>query len=663
MKNFADFAVHLRSDRSGNVLPIAAVAMLVGIAIVGGGVDMSRAYKAKNRMQAACDSATLAGRKAVTINGFDTDAENTANDYFGTNFDENSQEVRNVVFNATSDDNGNTVVGKATAVQDTALMRVFGFNEFDLEVDCSASMGVGNSDVVMVLDSTGSMGWNLPGSYQTRISALRAAMKNFYDTLSDATSGTNARIRYGFVPYSQSVNVGHLLEADWLVDEYEYASRRPDYDTQTTEVFDYWGDPVYSTDTSKNNNSSGSWSQYSSTPYGDKNQCIQQLPSDGSWEDHGNSTTETTSQEVDGQLIEITSEIQPQRKLQYRCRKSSGIFYINSRYKYRDFITSTTATSDAVYTTEETEVFDRWIYENVIHDTSDYKTFSPASALVGASKRHSDNDYGDMFSWTGDPVTSTSLWQGCILERKTVASSSFSFTSLLGLSPSGALDLDIDSAPDISDPETQWAPMWPEVSYRRWDNSGDHYTQDSTTNGTSARSNARCPTQSRLLSEMDETSFDNYADSLVATGNTYLDVGMVWGGRLSSPTGIFQSNVAEEPNNGAEVARHLIFMTDGEMATVNDRPTAYGIERNEHRVTDNGWSNQNSRHLSRFSAACQVIKAKGIRIWVIAFGTGLSSHLQACASDSSAFQANDADQLNGAFQEIAKQVGELRIIQ
>jgi len=663
MNKFADLIVRLRSDRSGNVLAIASVAMLVGIAIVGGGVDMSRAYKAKNRMQAACDSATLAGRKAVSTNGFDTNAEQIADDYFHTNFEESSQEVKNVVFNATSDDNGNTVVGTASALQNTALMRVFGFDEFDLKVNCSASMGVGNSDVIMVLDSTGSMSWTLPGSYQSRISALRTAMKNFYDTLSDATSGTNARIRYGFVPYSQSVNVGHLLDADWLVDEYEYASRRPDYDTQTTEVFDYWGDPVYSTDTSKNNNSSGSWSLYSSTPYGDKGQCIQQLPSAGPWEDHGNSSTETTSQEIDGQLIEITSEIQPQRKLQYRCRKSGGLFYIYDRYKYRDFITSTTATSEAVYTTEETEVFDRWIYENVIHDTSVYKTFSSAPALVGASKRHSDSSHGDMFSWTGEPVTSTSIWQGCIVERKTVASSNFSYSSLLGLSPSDALDLDIDSTPDISDPETMWAPLWPEVSYRRWDNSGYHYTQDSTTDGRSARSNARCPTQSRLLSEMDETSFDTYADSLVATGNTYLDVGMIWGGRLSSPTGIFQSNVTEEPENGAEVARHLIFMTDGEMATVNDRPTAYGIERNEHRVTDNGWSGQNSRHLSRFSAACQVIKAKGIRIWVIAFGTGLSSHLQSCASDSSAFQANNADQLNGAFQEIAKQVGELRIIQ
>ncbi len=39
---------------------------------------------------------------------------------------------------------------------------------------------------------------------------------------------------------------------------------------------------------------------------------------------------------------------------------------------------------------------------------------------------------------------------------------------------------------------------------------------------------------------MTQTSFNAYADSLVATGSTYHDIGMIWGARISSPDGIFR---------------------------------------------------------------------------------------------------------------------------
>lgn len=343
----------------------------------------------------------------------------------------------------------------------------------------------------------------------------------------------------------------------------------------------------------------------------------------------------------------------------YDCRKDKGKRYIYVRYEYRDLITTTTGTSDAVYTQQEVEVFDRWVYDQVTHDTSIYKTFQSANALVGGQGS------GNSLTKSGEPVSVSSLWGGCIIERATVPEANFSYNSVMGMSPSDALDLNIDLIPDPADPDTQWAPMWPEVSYRRWNDSSS-YTTDATFEGSSVASDSACPSKSQLLAEMDEAAFDAYADALDPQGYTYLDIGMIWGGRLSSPTGPFSANVAEVPDNGAEVARHLIFMTDGDMHNRNDRPTAYGVERNEHRVTANGSSDQESRHTKRFSAVCSAIKAKGIRIWVIAFaGTTLSSnpHLVSCASDNSAFQANDANQLNEAFQEIAKQVGELRIIQ
>jgi hypothetical protein len=163
---------------------------------------------------------------------------------------------------------------------------------------------------------------------------------------------------------------------------------------------------------------------------------------------------------------------------------------------------------------------------------------------------------------------------------------------------------------------------------------------------------------------MGESAFDGYVDALTPDGGTYHDIGLLWGARLSSSTGIFASNVNEEPDNGGTVSRHMIFMTDGELAPDLSTNSAYGIERDDRRVTTDGSAGtQYANHRARWLAICDAIKARGIRLWVIAFGTNLTDDLRTCGSASSSFQADNAEQLNEHFQEIAKQVGELRIVQ
>lgn len=159
--------------------------------------------------------------------------------------------------------------------------------------------------------------------------------------------------------------------------------------------------------------------------------------------------------------------------------------------------------------------------------------------------------------------------------------------------------------------------------------------------------------------------FDEYADALpvTAAGSTWHDIGAIWGGRISSPDGIFADIVNKAPKNGGQVARHLIFMTDGEMNADNQVYSSYGIEFHDKRTTTDGATNADIIHTSRFLAVCEAIKSKGIRLWVIAFGTTLTPSLTKCASTQSAFAAADATELNSQFQKIAKQVGELRITQ
>ena len=249
--------LRLLRDTAGNILPLAAVGMMVAAAVVGSGIDLSRDYKVRNQLQAACDAAVLAGRRTVTTAGFDTASQTAANNYFATNFDSTSQEVTGTSFVPTSPDGGKTITGTASTTLNTLVMRLFGFNTFTVSVSCASSMGVGNADVMMVLDTTGSMGSILSGS-QTRLAALQQAMKDFYTTLANATASTNARIRYGFVPYSTTVNVGKLLMAE----DPDYIADTWTYQTRTAVYFDYSSATRTSTSTTYGNTSYGSSYRY-----------------------------------------------------------------------------------------------------------------------------------------------------------------------------------------------------------------------------------------------------------------------------------------------------------------------------------------------------------------------------------------------------------------
>ncbi|WP_338242146.1 TadE/TadG family type IV pilus assembly protein [Aurantiacibacter hainanensis] len=648
-------------DETGSLLPIAAMGFLVLAGIVGGGIDMSRAYKAENRLQAACDAGVLAGRRAVGTDGFDADVQAEANAYFANNYDEDRQSSRNVVFTPTSDDDGNTISGTASADVETSIMQVFGFDTITISVACSASMGVGNSDVTMVLDSTGSMGWTLEAGGPTKLSMLQDAMKNFYDTVEASTAGGNARIRYAFVPYSQTINVGHLLQSNWLVDEMEIQSREPQYETVVVETgeFSHWEEPEYSTSSGE----SDSWvveeGLLNDTEYSGRNSCNRDLPNDTNWSNSGGSSTDTgTEINNRGQQVTTTTTTQRQTRRTYTCvREERG--WGGNRVRYwapqfteyaRDRYQYSFETRDPVMMTVETTEFSHFIYKQMDYDVSTYKTFASVTTPTGDG---------------GTDVSST--WQGCIEERETTPAASFTYNSVVGITPVSAKDLDIDSAPD-SDDATKWRPMWPEVAYYRtewvsnwyggyWDLTNAHETEYG------GQAVSRCPQRAQLLQEMDEDAFDNYADSLIAVGNTYHDLGVLWGARVSSPEGIFASNVNLEPTNGGNVSRHMIFMTDGAMQPSISIQSAYGIEYHDRRVTANGSNHHARRHTERFLAVCEAVKAKGIRLWVIAFATGLTEDLETCGSDDSSFLAEDAEQLNEAFQEIAKEVGELRIVQ
>ncbi|WP_235302981.1 TadE/TadG family type IV pilus assembly protein [Sphingopyxis sp. MWB1] len=208
-------------DQGGNAFILTAAALIPIIGFVGSSVDIGRGYMAKLRLQQACDAGVLAGRRAMAAGQWTDAAKAEANKMFAFNYPANLYGSHSVSFTPTSPSTTD-VTGKAKASLPTAIMHIFpfGFSGFDLEVDCTAKLEISNTDVMLVLDVTGSMA----GS---PLKGLQNASNVFLSTLTSAEMG-DGRLRVGVVPYSGAVNVGRVLysaNSKWLSDQVTLPSR------------------------------------------------------------------------------------------------------------------------------------------------------------------------------------------------------------------------------------------------------------------------------------------------------------------------------------------------------------------------------------------------------------------------------------------------------
>src|SRR3546814_16562870 len=102
---------------------------------------------------------------------------------------------------------------------------------------------------------------------------------------------------------------------------------------------------------------------------------------------------------------------------------------------------------------------------------------------------------------------------------------------------------------------------------------------------------------------------------------------MVGGVRLLSPDGMFADENAEAPNK-RPISRHIIFMTDGEMAPNWGHLTFQGYEELMHRVSGTYSTSLTSLHNNRFQPLGTDAKRQNIPVWVVSFGTSLTSSLE-----------------------------------
>ena len=635
----------LRKDTAGNTLMLVAGAIIPLTAMIGAGVDIGRTYLVKSRLQQACDAGVLAGRKYMTGTTLSSTAETRARAFFSNNFPTGSFGSTDISFTPSRTNDGQ-VTATATATVPMAVMQVFGNEQIDLAVACDARLEVANTDVMLVLDVTGSMSRcpddstcnSGPGS---KIVGLRSAVLSFYDTVSAATT-TDSRFRVGFVPYSSTVNLGidpqtntDILPSGWIVDSAKYQSRVAHMETPgwtPTTTYGGWTNQTYGSTISNNN----------CTKYGNNTSFTGFNPSPS-----GNPTVPTN---------DIFQAGQPATVNQTFYERVSATWGSGNKTCIRRYRTATTS-----YALNGRYGFKNWDYKEVPYNVTTYKAGSVVNVYTGNSAPTGTVNVSaaynmiDLVNTAGSTVTGTStIFEGCFEERITLPQATFPTI------PSGAWDLDVNTTP--FSPETSWRPMWEELVYDR-DSGGPGSSELGVATNRSPVTTA-CPAPSSKLAVRTRTDVEDYVNSLVATGNTYHDLGMAWGVRMISPTGMWASENTTAPN-GRPISRHIIYMTDGDINTPPTTYSSHGYEKVDRRVAGASLSptttEMNNRHTERFIALCNAARANNIVVWTIAFGTSNPPSLVSCADSGKSYVATDTATLTAQFQQIAANIAKLRL--
>lgn len=614
-------AILLR-ERSGNALPLVAAAIAPLLALVGGGIDMSRSYLAETRLQQACDAGVLAARKElgsqVVLDGEVPDSvAQRGNRFFSSNFRPGAYGTRNTSFHMELEDDFQ-ISGLASVEVPTTIMGMFGYDAVPVEVECSGKLSFSNTDLMMVLDVTGSMNETNPGDSTSRIEQLKDVIRDFHAQVEGAKH-ESSRVRYGFVPYSTNVNVGHLLEDAWVVDEWTYQSRELVGSAKASGTFSYYsaGTPISGLMTET------AHTTYAATLVGGALGCLA-APA-------GTLTTNWVLQKTTSSAV--TTPLAGTRTVSTYNVSHNGISYR---------VTLKGATCTVIKRTHS-----NWVLK------LDYVT---EPRLVTTSQWDYRPISYDVSNWRSETA-------GCMEERDTYEINDYDNVDLRR-----APDLDIDLVPEAGDDDTQWRPMYPQRVFARAMNYGGTGSFSLGVSRTTAEYlapwrmyTAACPPPAQKLQAMTEEDLGAYLDTLVPAGSTYHDIGMIWGARLISPTGLFAGENANV-SAGNVTSRHMIFLTDGQTSSLDISYSSYGIEPLDRRR----WSPNSALTLTqtveaRFAFACKEAKKRNITVWVIAFGTELNPVMEECAGPGRSFQAADGDALAAIFVKIANAISELRL--
>lgn len=602
MRQVTSFAKRLRGDARGSSLLMLAAGLVPMMAAIGGGVDLTRAYMAQARLQQAVDAAALAGRKAMDGTDVST-AQGAVQKFIAFNFPAGLYQAQPLQTTLATTPEGALIVTSSTRVP-TTLMAAFGLEDIAISAEASARRSGTNIDVVLVLDVTGSMAYDVSGGNGNpkKIDALKTAALSFLDQLDStrtqlAVSGL--RVRVGIVPYSQTVNIGRHLRAENV----NYIALTGH--AAVTQL--YW-------QATKNSGTSNLWYNKNATTgtatyYG--------------WGCYGLPNTGTTCKTG----LDLTNFV--------TAGGVAGTTYTNA-YAWKGCVEMRPTVTTIASTSDKTVIpASAWDITDVAPGVSVNGATAPAwrpyfalpqwdnGGNISSTNRYAPPSGATPANYT---TATTEPWRSMIFPVKNNSAGSAQFESA---APN----------PTASSTGGEWGP------------------NNNCPAETKLLSNESLQTKAQLTS---------YINALKPVGSTLHDVGMFWGLAMISPGApfvnpdrvnnrevkryiIFMTDGAMDPN---EPTYSAYGVDDHEPRT----KTGTGDTTAQHNKRFDMLCERAKRGFGPESA--------GVNISTIAFGTAVTPQLRACAStEEQAYLASNAADLNNIFKQIAQNIGYLRLAQ
>ncbi len=191
-------ALHrFRNNSQGNTAIMYALSAIPIMLAVGTAVDFGRYNSAQTHMQAALDTAAIAG--AAAVGKSDSARIAIAEAAFDANFAGGAGAGLSVSkdFRVAS----GTLITSASALLPMAIMQLAGIGDFPVEGEAQVGLSSEKkAEIALVLDYSGSMG-EISGSKVKYIAMKDAATK----LVTDLTAANPGKTRFGLVPFSHHV--------------------------------------------------------------------------------------------------------------------------------------------------------------------------------------------------------------------------------------------------------------------------------------------------------------------------------------------------------------------------------------------------------------------------------------------------------------------------
>ena len=196
-------AGRLARDEAGGMLVWSLFTLLGILLAVGLGIDVMRTETVRSHMQNTLDRAVLAAADLEQ----DRTAEDVVRDFF-TRSGLPGEKVN--IDTEGSGINQKIVDANLTAQVGTVFLDMLGYDSLPAPTAGQAIESVTDVEVALVLDNSGSMGWN--NNY--RLNLLKPAARDFIDTVvKPVPDGEPGVVSVSIVPFSTQVNAGPLLGA------------------------------------------------------------------------------------------------------------------------------------------------------------------------------------------------------------------------------------------------------------------------------------------------------------------------------------------------------------------------------------------------------------------------------------------------------------------